>query len=148
MTTVQTFPLSEIGRPALHKIRKAAVILLIPGNRRYCGKWPGLPLMLSRLRDDAGDWLGMSPLGKPEDMPAAPVGEMTTGEMSNIATAVGALLDRDTRPAIDGTELARCLESLAEALRKEKAERLAIQRNAFPAFPAFPAETVDEGKEG
>lgn len=51
---VQAVPLSEIGRPALHKIRKAAVILLIPTNRRYYGDWPNLPMMLSRLRDAGG----------------------------------------------------------------------------------------------
>jgi hypothetical protein len=132
---VQSVPLSEIGRPILHKIRKAAVILLIPENRRYYGNWPSLPMMLSRLRDDAGEWLGMNALGSPEKTPTAPIGQMTTGEMSNIGMAVGALLDRDTRPAIDDPELAKCLESLAGALRREKAERLTIQKEEFPAKP-------------
>jgi hypothetical protein len=48
---------------------------------------------------------------------------------------VGALLDRDIRPAIDDPELARCLERLAEALRQEKAERLVVQQEIFPKNP-------------
>lgn len=129
---VKAVPLSEIARPALYKIRRACVVLLIDGHRVYYGDWPKLPMMLSRLRDDAGEWLGMSPLGDPQKIPTRPVGEMTTAEIGHVSLAVGALLDSDTSPAIDDPELAECLEGLAEAMRAEKAERLTIQRDVFP----------------
>jgi hypothetical protein len=125
-------PLAGLTKGVIHRVRGACVILLLDEHRRYYDGGPLLPVSLSRLRDDAGELLGMKPLGKPPAVDPRELGQMTDAEMGNIASAVSVLLSDGCRPAVEDPTMSALLNDLADALRSEKAERAVVRAAMRP----------------
>jgi hypothetical protein len=122
-------PLTELPPTILHAARRACLTLLIDQHRVYLD--PPLPMLLSRLRDDAGDGLSMEPLGRPKPLGVRKVSEATDSELSAMTDAVDALLGT-CRDAIDDPALLTLLADLRGGLQGEKDDRVVI-RSEFKA---------------
>jgi hypothetical protein len=103
--------------------------LLIDPHRVYLD--PPLPMLLSKLRDDAGDGLGMESLGRPKPLGVRKISEATDSELSAMTDAVDALLGT-CRDAIDDPALLTLLADLRGGLQGEKDDRVVI-RSEFKA---------------
>ena len=122
-------PLTEVPPTILYAARQACLTLLIDQHRVYLD--PPLPMLLSKLRDDAGDALSMESLGRPKPLGVRKASETTDSELSAMTDAVDALLDT-CRDAIDDPALLTRLANLRGSLQGEKADR-ALIRSEFKA---------------
>src|SRR5260221_5116245 len=83
-------PLTELPSTILHAARRACLTLLIDQHRVYLD--PPLPMLLSKLRDDAGDAMNMESLGRPKPLGVRKISEATDSELSAMTDAVDSLL--------------------------------------------------------
>ena len=110
-------PLTDLPPPILHAARQACLTLLIDQHRVYLD--PPLSMLLSKLRDDAGDGLSMESLGRPKPLGVRNISETTDSELSAMTDAVDALLDT-CRDAIDDPALLTRLADLCGASRTRR----------------------------
>jgi hypothetical protein len=124
-------PLTDFSLDRLHAARQACLTLLLDQPRIYLDGGSLPALMLVKLRDDAGEQLGVESPGKSTAIEPRDIGEATDGELKSMGWAVAALLDR-CRAAIGDPALIEYLTIPQASVERQKAEREAAQAAITP----------------